>query len=125
MNRIGRYEIKSEIGRGGFGVVYRAYDPTVGRHVAVKVLTAKNDAALTTRFRAEATTVGNLQHKNIVNLFECGEEDGAPYLVMEYLEGRDLHQLIRGSAPITMFEKIDIMAGVAEGLEYAHEHGVI
>jgi len=125
MERIGRYEIRSEIGRGGFGVVYRAYDPTVGRHVAVKVLTAVHDAAMVSRFRAEATTVGNLQHKNIVNLFECGEQDGAPYLVMEYMEGSDLQQILRSGAPLTLFEKIDIMTGVAEGLQYAHEHEVI
>jgi serine/threonine protein kinase len=125
MDRLGRYQIRSEIGRGGFGVVYRAFDPAVGRHVALKVLTAQGDPTVAIRFRAEATTVGSLQHKNIVTVFESGDQDGIPYLVMEYLEGSDLQQIIRVGAPLTTFEKIEIMVGVAEGLQYAHEHGVI
>src|SRR5678810_952818 len=69
--QIGRYEVQAELGRGGFGRVYRAYDPTVGRPVAIKILTQVS-ADTRTRFRNEATVAGNLRHKNIVTVYEYG-----------------------------------------------------
>jgi serine/threonine-protein kinase len=83
MDRIGRYEILGEIGRGGFGVVYRAHDPVMRRNVAVKVLTAAGDPTLLARFRSEAGTTGNLRHKNIITVYDYGEHAGQPFLVME------------------------------------------
>ena len=123
--RIGRYDIAGEIGSGGGGHVYRALDATVGRVVAIKVLNAPGDPNLIKRFRAEAMTVANLHHKNIVTVHEYGEEDGAPYLVMEFLEGTTVEDLIRQRTPLPLHEKLWIMSEVAEGLQYAHGRGVI
>src|SRR5947208_1041824 len=74
VRRIGRYEITGKLGDGGFGNVYRGYDPTVERVVAIKVLSTLGDASLISRFRTEAMTAGNLHHKNIVTIYEFGED---------------------------------------------------
>jgi len=123
--RIGRYEVTGMIGSGGFGHVYRALDPAVGRAIAIKVLSAPGDRDLVKRFRAEATTLANLHHKNIVTVYEFGEENGAPYLVMEYLEGTNLQDLLRLRIHLSLQEKLWIMSEVAEGLQCAHDRGVI
>jgi eukaryotic-like serine/threonine-protein kinase len=128
-NRIGRYEIQSQLGEGGFGRVFRAWDPTVGRAVAIKIVTAEADADLLDRFRAEAGTTGNLIHKNIVTVYEFGEHEGLPFLAMELLEGETLQKIIgdinAGSRSMTVLEKVRILAQVAEGLHFAHQRGVI
>lgn len=124
--RIGKYEIQAEIGRGGFGRVYRGYDPTVGRIVAIKVLLPDSgDPEFLTRFKMEATTAGNLHHPNLVTIHEFGEEGGSQFLVMEYLEGEELQQLIRDRRPLSLLEKVEIMQQVAAGLHCAHENHVI
>ncbi len=124
--RIGKYEIQAEIGRGGFGRVYRGYDPTVGRVVAIKVLLPEaNDPEFLTRFKMEATTAGNLHHPNLVTIHEFGEENGSQFLVMEYLEGEELQKLISERRPMTLLEKVEIMQQVAAGLHCAHENHVI
>ena len=125
MDRIGRYEILGEIGRGGFGVVYRAHDPVMRRNVAVKVLTAVSDPNLLARFRSEAGTTGNLRHKNIITVYDYGEHAGQPFLVMELLEGRSLQEVIRDGPPLSLFEKVSVLLQVAEGLRFAHEQGVV
>ena len=124
--RIGKYEIQAEIGRGGFGRVYRGFDPTVGRVVAIKVLLPDaNDPEFLTRFKMEATTAGNLHHPNLVTIHEFGEENGSQFLVMEYLEGEELQKLITERRPMTLLEKVEIMQQVAAGLHCAHENHVI
>ncbi len=123
MKRIGRYEITGTIGSGGSGQVYSALDRAVGRVVAIKVLNAPGDPDLVRRFEAEAKTVANLHHKNIVTVHEYGEENGVPYLVMEYLKGTTLQELIRLDS-LSLLEKVEIMSEVAEGLQYAHECGI-
>src|SRR5271157_304941 len=125
MDRIGRYAILGEIGRGGFGVVYRAHDPVMRRNVAVKVLTAVSDPTLLARFRSEAGTTGNLRHKNIITVYDYGEHDGQPFLVMEFLEGRSIQEVIRDGPPLSLFEKVSVLLQVAEGLRFAHEQGVV
>jgi eukaryotic-like serine/threonine-protein kinase len=127
MEKIGKYRITAQIGRGGFGRVYRAYDPTVGREVAIKVLTdaGEEQAAMVARFRVEASAAGGLQHKNIVTIFEYGEHEGVPYLVMEYLNGQDLHDVLKKGHSLTLLDKLSIMSQVAEGLNHAHVHGVV
>ena len=125
MEQIGRYEIQCEIGRGGFGVVYRAHDPVMRRSVAVKVLTTGSDPALLARFRSEAGTTGNLRHKNIITVYDYGEHAGQPFLVMELLEGRSLQEVIRDGPPLSLFEKVNVLLQVAEGLRFAHERGVV
>src|ERR1700680_3709220 len=92
--RIGRFEIQAEVGRGGFGKVYRAFDPKVARVVAIKILESDGTPNSLSRFRNEATAAGNLHHKNIVTIHEFGEDNGTQYLVMEYLEGQDLQQVL-------------------------------
>src|SRR4051794_36883451 len=122
VRRIGRYEITGKLGDGGFGNVYRGYDPTVERVVAIKVLSTLGDASLISRFRTEAMTAGNLHHKNIVTIYEFGEDAGAPFLAMEYLDGVDLQQIIANKSEresLTLLEKLEIMSQAAQGLQCA------
>ncbi|HLK69515.1 MAG TPA: protein kinase [Bryobacteraceae bacterium] len=125
MQKIGKYEITGELGTGGFGKVYKALDPTVGRVVAVKVLNVQDDPTQVKRFRAEATTSARLQHKNIVTVHEFGEDRGKHFLVMEYLDGQNLHRLIREPNQLPTLQKLQIMSEVAQGLHYAHIHDVV
>src|ERR1700679_57626 len=106
ISKIAKYPVEAELGRGGFGVVYRAYDPDVGRPVAIKVLTAESDSDLFKRFQDEVGTTGNLTHTNIVVVFESGNESGVPYLVMELLSGRTLQDLIKKAEPMSLLDKV-------------------
>lgn len=123
--QIGRYVLETELGRGGFGKVFRAFDPTVGRRVAIKTLTAEGDAETLIRFRNEAASAGRLHHRNIVTIYDYGEAHGEPYIVMELLEGRDLQSIIAQKAPLPLAEKMRVMSEVAEGLQHAHRHGIV
>ncbi len=130
MESIGKYQITGELGSGGFGRVYKAFDPTVGRVVAIKVLNVQDDPALIMRFEAEAKTSANLQHKNIVIVHEFGEQiidqrTKKQFLVMEYLSGKNLQEIINERTPIAPLDKLLIMAEVAQGLQFAHEHSVV
>ena len=125
METIGKYRIIGGLGKGGFGQVYKAEDPTIGSVVAIKVLNVQNDEAMLRRFRAEAVTSAKLRHKNIVTIFDFEEQNGKPYLVMEYLDGDNLQRLLETKERVPILDKLSIMAEVAEGLQYAHEHGVI
>ena len=126
IKQIGKYQILEEIGRGGFGRVYRCFDPTVGRVVALKLLLPDaTDPEHLGRFRMEAATTGNLRHKNLVVIHEFGEQDGLQYLVMEFLEGEDLQKRMQAKAASPLLEKIEIMQQVAVGLHCAHESGVV
>jgi serine/threonine-protein kinase len=124
-NSIGKYQIQGEIGRGGFGTVYRAWDPTVHRSVAIKVLTVQGDDDLLTRFRNEAAAAGNLHHRNIVTIHDFGEHNGTPYMVMQLLEGQTLQELMASAQPLTLLQKMNIMGQVADGLYHAHLHGIV
>jgi serine/threonine protein kinase len=125
--RIGKYEVTEVIGRGGMGIVYRATDPRIGRPVAIKVLTGifSEDSELLARFYREAKSTGSLQHQNIVTVYELGDQDGFPYLVMEYLEGESLDSIISSHRPLSISEKLGIMIRVLDGLSFAHERGII
>jgi len=126
VGRVGKYEILDEVGRGGFGTVYRARDPVMNRDVAIKVLTANADDSMMARFQKEAGMTGNLSHKNIVTVYDYGRhEDGRPYIVMEYLEGRGLDEIIADPKPLPILEKVEIIAGMAAPLAYAHTAGII
>src|SRR5580700_6391050 len=125
VKKIGKYEIQAELGQGGFGRVYRAFDPTVGRPVALKILMTEGNKDLLTRFRNEATSAGNLRHRNIVTIYDFGEFSGRPYLVMELLEGEDLTQTISTGKQLTLLQKMNIMDQVADGLDCAHSNGVV
>lgn len=128
VRHIGRYEIRGKLGDGGFGSVYQAYDPTVQRVVAIKVLSNQPDASIVSRFHAEAKTAGRLNHKNIVTIYEFGEEAGTPFIVMQYLDGLDLQKIIADNAArqsLTLLEKLEILSEAAQGLQCAHENGVV
>ena len=96
---IGKYEILATVGRGGMGVVYRAQDPRMGRQVAIKTVTEglSNDAGMLQRFYREAEKMGMLKHPNIITVYDLGEQDGFPYIVMEFVEGDPLDRLIQSN----------------------------
>ena len=127
MERIGKYEILHELGQGGMGIVYKARDPVIDRDVAVKVVQDHilDTPTLRERFYREARSAGRLSHPNITTLYDIGEEEGAPYLVMEFLGGTDLGTLIRRNASFTLQEKIEIGIQICRGLQYAHQNNVI
>ncbi|HEX9800907.1 MAG TPA: serine/threonine-protein kinase [Thermoanaerobaculia bacterium] len=124
MERLGKYEIVGRIGVGGFGVVYKAVDPFIKRPVAIKTCSAE-DVETRERFLREANIAGNLQHRNIVTIFEFGYHEETPYLVQEFLSGEDLdHKIKRGDA-VPVATKISWLVEVARGLAYAHSSGVV
>ena len=103
----------------------RAFDPTVGRMVAVKTLVAGDEPELLTRFRNEAAAAGNLHHQNIVTIYDFGEHGGSPFLVMELLDGETVEHIITARRPLTLIQKLDILMQVAAGLHHAHVNTVI
>jgi hypothetical protein len=125
--RLGKFELLERLGAGSFGYVFRARDDELGRMVAIKVpragcLASPEDAA---RFLREARSAARLHHPGIVALHETGQtEDGTPYLVEEYVKGTTLTNL-PGNRPLSPREAADLIAVVAEALEYAHRHGVV
>jgi hypothetical protein len=125
--KIGKYEVAGVIGRGGMGVVYKAVDPQIGRFVAIKMITSgfSGDQDLLRRFYREAHSTGSLQNPNIVTVFDLGEQDGNPYLVMEYLEGISLESILSSRRPLSLIAKLKIILDVCHGLSYAHQRGVI
>lgn len=127
LKRIGKYEILRQLGRGAMGVVYQARDPVIGRLVALKTITSAvaEDADQLLRFQREAQAAGNLQHPNIVTIYELGTEDSVPYLVMEYLDGESLDLLIARRAPIPFLEKLSYLVQLCRALHHAHESGVV
>src|SRR5512136_1462220 len=124
--RLGPYEVLGLVGAGGMGEVYRARDARLGRDVAVKVLppTFADDAEHLRRFEREARAAGSLNHPNILSIFDVGTHEGAPYLVMELLEGHTLRQQIEGR-PLPVRQAVEIARALAEGLAAAHEKGIV
>ncbi len=125
--QIGRYEIVDLLGRGAMGTVYKGFDSSLNRHIAIKVMTTnlEIDPELRARFFREAQAAGSLQHPNIITVFELGESEGRPYIAMEYLPGRDLDDIVAAREPLTVVEKVDLIEQVCRGLAYAHERGVV
>jgi serine/threonine protein kinase len=127
--KLGRYQIVSEIGQGAMGTVYKAVDPLLGRNVALKTIgTAANNPDLAeyeARFYLEAKAVGGLDHPNIVAVHDVGNSGSMPYLAMEFVEGTELSALTAEGRPLPIEQVLDIGVQVAEGLAYAHAHGVI
>ena len=121
--QIGRYQLLDVIGQGGMGIVYRAFDPAMNRSVAIKTLhrASAEDKNLVAMFRREARSTASLQHNNIVTVFSLEESDGLPYLVMDYLEGQSIAQMVSARQPIRLVEKIGLICQVCDGLQYAHQ----
>src|SRR5262249_2299548 len=123
---IGRYEIKSRIGRGGMGDLYLAFDPDINRLVALKLLNATLDSAeLRERFAREARALAALNHPNIVKIYDTGELEDSPFIVMEYVRGETLAELIRRRAALSVSQKLTLMEEVCAGLSQAHEAGIV
>ncbi len=122
--RLGKYEILEQIGEGGFGVVYKGFDPLIQRFVAVKTCTSP-DADLKKRYTREAQIAGQLDHPNIVRIFDFGIEAGTPFLVQEFLSGEDLDKKISHRAFVPHPERLLYLIHIARGLEYAHSKGVV
>ena len=125
-SKIGRYEIKAELGRGGMATVYRGYDPQVKRDVAVKVLPREflHDPTFRTRFTREAETVAGLEHPAIVPLYDFGEEGGQPYFIMRLMPGGSLADRLK-DGPLPVEECVRIVARLARALDDAHSRGII
>ncbi len=125
--RIGRYLVTGRIGHGGMGMVYRGLDPALEREVAVKTLTVEGtlDEESRRRFAVEAKAAAKLQHRNIVTVFELGEDRGVPFIAMEMLPGVDLEALVRSGEEMLLAEKLEIVIQVCRGLAFAHEHGIV
>ncbi len=124
--KIGKYIVKGTLGQGGMGMVYRALDPVIDREVAVKVIQERAlSPAVKARFYKEAQSAGRLSHEHIMTLYDVGEEEGAPYLVMELLSGTDLRHLLQEETPLPLAEKLSIALQICRGLHYAHTRRVI
>src|SRR6185295_19186543 len=129
MKKLGRYEIISELGKGAMGVVYRARDPMLDRTVAIKTVNMSLDpgemAECEGRFNQEAKAAGGLNHPNIVTIHDIGKSGNVAYMAIEFLEGQELRTLMAPGQPLAPARAVEIAAQVAEGLAYAHQHGVV
>jgi len=129
--KAGRYEILSELGRGGMGVVYRAKDPSIGRTVAVKTIrlseegTGMSHAQLVERFQTEARAAGLLTHPNIVVIYDVGESEGVYYITMELVNGKSLQSMLDSGEKFPLPRLLRIMEQVCSALQYAHDHSVV
>ncbi len=134
-NRLGthldRYEIVAELGRGAMGVVYRAHDPKLDRAVAIKTVSLSGldpdaEQEYRKRFVVEAQVAGRLSHPGIVTIFDAREEEAEPYLVMEYVEGQSLQELVgRENRTLPLSTTLRMVQEIAEALHYAHSQGVV
>src|SRR5881227_594732 len=123
---IGRYAIEREIGGGGMATVFLARDMRHDRRVALKVLKPELGAVLgVERFLAEIKVTANLQHPNLLPLFDSGEADGLLFYVMPFVEGESLRARIDREKQLPVDDAVHIATAIANGLQYAHEHGVI
>lgn len=124
--KIGRYEIRAELGRGGMATVYRAFDPSFDREVAIKVLPVElqHDPQFHDRFKREIKTIASLEHPAIVPVYDVGEEDGVPYFVMRYMTGGSLSTWIE-KGKFSLQDAARIIERLASALAYAHKHGIV
>jgi len=126
---LGRYEILAELGKGAMGVVYRAIDPLLSREVAIKTVNMSSDpqemAEYEARFYQEAKAAGGLNHPNIVTIYDIGKSSNVAYMAMELLDGVELRALMKPGEPIAHARAVELAAQVADGLAYAHQHGVV
>lgn len=122
-----RYQILESIGTGGMAEVYRAFDTLLNRDVAVKILRAQytDDDGFITRFRQEAQSAARLVHPNIVNIYDVGKDDDSYYIVMEYVKGRTLKELISEQGAVDPVAAVRIAIGIVSALKHAHSRGII
>jgi serine/threonine-protein kinase len=124
---LGKYQILSELGRGGFATVYRARDPDLGRDVALKVLDPllTRDPVWVARFRREARAVASLDHPRVVTVHEIGQAEGSLYIAMRLVEGGSLRQRIETQGALPWDEVVRLSGQIAEALDFAHGQGVL
>ncbi len=122
-----RYEIIRSIGEGGMANVYLGYDTILDRNVAIKILRGdlSSDEKFVRRFQREALSASSLAHPNIVEMYDVGEDNGIYYIVMEYVEGKTLKQLLKKRGSLTLSEAIDIMLQLTDGMAHAHDSYII
>ena len=130
ISRIGKYEVRRELGRGAMGVVYEGYDPMIKRIVALKTIRAdqlagENAETVIARFRREAQAAGRLSHPNIVSIYDIGEDEGVWYIAMEYIQGRGLKDYFEANERFAPADIVRIMTQILDALGYSHRLGVI
>src|SRR5688500_10682511 len=129
-DKLGDYSIIREVGRGGMGAVYEAKSGQ-GDRVAIKTMITPPDLdsrarwEMVDRFMTEARAIRALEHKNVVSVLDTGEDQGEFYIVMEFLDGQSVRQLLDMMGPISLQRAVNIICDVCAALKYAHEHGVI
>ena len=130
IQRLGKYEIRGELGRGAMGVVYEAYDPLIERVVALKTirpeaLAGAQAAEILARFKREAQAAGKLAHPNIVSIYEFGEDQGVWYIAMELVKGRELKEYFEEQQRFKTVDVVRILSQILSGLGYSHKLGVV
>lgn len=129
IRQLGRYELIGELGQGAMGVVYKARDPLIDRIVAIKTinlaLAQEEKEEYEGRFYQEAKAAGRLSHPNIVTIYDVGKSGDIAYIAMEFLEGCELRDLLREKRSLPVDQILDVVAQVASGLSYAHEHDIV
>jgi serine/threonine protein kinase len=127
VKKLGKYELLGELGRGAFGVVYRAHDPVINRVVALKTMStgvAQNPAFLA-RFFREAQSAGSLQHPNIITIYDMGDEAGIPFIAMELVDGQNLDEIITSQRALPLAFKVALGVQACSAFDYAHKRGII
>jgi len=131
LESVGRYKIESVLGEGAMGVVYRAHDPIIKRTVAIKLIKIDDSVSETEkkefyeRFYREAQISGTLNHPNIVGIYDIGEEQGMPYIAMEFVQGRTLSEIMAEDGPLTIENVVKILSQLASALDYAHRKEIV
>lgn len=129
ISQLGRYEIVDELGQGAMGIVYKAKDPLIDRVVAIKTinlsLALNEKEEYEARFYQEAKAAGRLSHPNIVTIFDVGKSGDIAYIAMEFLQGRELRDIMNDCGLLPLDQVLDIVTQVARGLAYAHEHDIV
>ncbi|MDP4027954.1 MAG: protein kinase [Gallionella sp.] len=129
ISQIGRYEVLGELGQGAMGIVYKAKDPLIDRVVAIKTinlgLAMDEKEEYEGRFYQEAKAAGRLNHPNIVTIYDVGKSGDVAYIAMEFPQGRELRDVMNDSRLLPVDQVLDVVAQVAQGLAYAHEHEIV
>ncbi|MEJ8822015.1 serine/threonine-protein kinase [Variovorax humicola] len=129
-SHVGPYPIRGVIGQGAMGMVYLAHDPVIDRPVAIKtihrrLLESSDETSVAARFRVEAKAAGRLTHRNIVSVYQFGEDSDCAYIVMEYVAGRNLREYVQPPRKLEVPQVLCVMQQLLDGLHYAHERGIV
>jgi serine/threonine-protein kinase len=128
--KLGKYELRRELGRGAMGIVYEAFDPSIERIVALKTirsdqLESAEGQDVVGRFQREAKAAGRLNHPNIVSIYEFGEDHGTSFIAMEFVSGRELKSYFENNERFPMADIVRVMSQLLDALEYSHQYGVV